>query len=216
MAAIRDDVKALVKALEDRLLDVEIKFISSHTVPTEPASAYALDVQSYAVLCHAAFEEFAEALCLRMLNEIEDRWIKHKQFSIGTFCLLHFDLETSSHSIDRWKDNTRYYDCIKDEIHSRKAKLSTYALEKNHGVGVKYLHSLFLPIGLDMPQNVNESDSLKQLVAMRGFYAHAHTTTRPNAVTVTSPQKAVLYVEEVLKYMNKMADKAIRMSYFNW
>ena len=46
MAKIKDDVKALIKALEDRILDIEIKFISQHTIPTEPASAYALDVQS--------------------------------------------------------------------------------------------------------------------------------------------------------------------------
>ena len=74
MPQLRDDINAALKSLEDRLLDVEIKFISMHTSPTEPASAYALDVQSYAVLSHAAFEEFAESLCLRMLEEIDDRW----------------------------------------------------------------------------------------------------------------------------------------------
>ncbi len=216
MATIKDDVKALVKALEDRILDVEIKFISQHTVPTEPASAYALDVQSYAVLCHAAFEEFAESLCLRVLDEVENRWVNYKQFGIATFCLLHFDLETTSHSIDNWTDATRHYDYIREEIHVRKSKLSKYAIQNNHGVGVKYLHSLFLPIGLEMPQDVNEKNSLEQLVRMRGFYAHAHTLSRPNAVTVTSPQSAVNNVEDVLQYMNKMADKAVKMNYYSW
>ena len=216
MATVKDDIKALVKALEDRLHDVEIKFISPHSDPTEPVSAFALDVESYAVLCHVAFEEFAESLCLRVMDEVEDRWINHKQFCVATVCLLHFDLDTSSHSIDRWSDANRYYDYIKEEIHDRKSKLSKYAIQNNHGVGVKYLHSLFLPIGLDMPQDVNEKNSLEQLVKMRGFYAHAHTSSRSNAVTVPSPQQAVLSVEDVLKYMNKMADKAISMSYYNW
>lgn len=89
-------------------------------------------------------------------------------------------------------------------------------MQDNHGVGIKYLHSLFLPVGLDLPQDVNEKNSLEQLVRMRGFYAHAHTSTRPNAVTVTAPQTAVVSVEDVLQYMNKMAHKAITMSYYLW
>lgn len=49
---------------------------------------------------------------------------------------------------------------------------------------------------------------------MRGFYAH--TSSRPNAVTIVSPQAAVDNVTDVLRYMNKMADKAIMMSYYIW
>ena len=216
MPTFKDDIKEYVNNLEDRLLDVEIKFISSHIDPLEPASAYAIDVQSYAVLCHAAFEEFAENLCVRVLDEIEVRWVNNKQFSVATLCLLHFDLDTSSHSIDAWDDSVRYYDYIRKQIQARKKKLSNYALNSNHGVGLKYLHSLFLPIGLDMPQDVNEKNSLEQLVKMRGFYAHAHTSSRPNAVTITSPQVAVMNVSDVLSYMNKMADKAILMRYYIW
>lgn len=213
---MRDDVNVFVKTLEDRLLDVEIQFISTHTNPTEPPSAYALDVQSYAVLCHAAFEEFAECLSMRILDEIESHWTIKQQYSAATLCLLHFDLDSTSHSVDRWKDNNRFYNFIKDEIHSRKSKLCTYAIQDNHGVSEKYLHSLFLPVGLDLPQDVNEINSLKQLASLRGFYAHAHTATRPNAVTIISPQTAVLTVADVLSYMNKMAKKAIAMNYYQW
>lgn len=216
MPTVQDDIDAYVTTLEDRLLDVEIKFIGPHTNPTEPVSVYAIDVQSYAVLCHAAFEEFAENLCMRMLDEIEDRWKGYSQYSKATMCLLHFDIENQNHSIDKWNDSARFYGYIKDEIHERKSKLSTYAIRSNHGVGVKYLHSLFLPIGLDMPQDVNEKNSLEQLVQMRGFFAHAHTASRPNAVTITSPQEASAIVGDVLSYMNRVADNAKRMSYYNW
>ena len=216
MPTIRDDVNGFVKILEDRLLDIEIQFISPHTNPTAPPSSYAIDVQSYAVLCHASFEEYAECLCMRVLDEIEDRWVNKKQYSAATLCLLHFDLEGTPHSIDRWNDSSRFYDFIKDEIHNRKSKLTTYAMQNNHGVSVKYLHSLFLPVGLDMPQEVNEKNSLEQLARLRGFYAHAHTATRPNAVTITSPQTATQTVSDVLSYMNKMANKAITMSYYLW
>lgn len=63
MPTIQDDVSTYIERLENRLLDIELKFIGQHTDPSEPAAKYALDVQSYAVLCHAAFEEFAETLC---------------------------------------------------------------------------------------------------------------------------------------------------------
>lgn len=216
MSTVQDDIDAYVKILEDRLLDVEIKFIGPHSDPTEPVDKYAIDVQSYAVLSHAAFEEFAENLCVRMLDEIDDRWKNHQLYSKATMCLLHFDVDNLNHSIDRWDDSDCFYGYIKNEIQERKGKLSTYAMKSNHGVGIKYLHSLFLPIGLDMPQDVNEKNSLERLVQMRGFFAHAHTASRPNAVTVISPQEASTIVYDVLSYMNKMAEKAKRISYYNW
>lgn len=115
MPGFKQDVKDLVYVMENRLLEMEIKFISPHNVPTAPPSTYAVDVQSYAVLCHAAFEEFAESLCLRVLEEVEDSWINKKQFSKATLCLLHFDLDSTSHNIERWTNISRYYDFIKDE-----------------------------------------------------------------------------------------------------
>lgn len=216
MSIIKNDINECVKILEDRLLDVEIKFISSHTDPIEHPASYAIDVQSYAVLCHAAFEEYAESLCMRMLDEIENQWVNNRNYSVATLCLLHFDLESVNHSTGRWGKNENFYDFMKNEIHNRKSKLSTYALQNNHGVSLKYLHSLFLPVGLDMPRDVNENNSLEQLARLRGFYAHAHTSTRPNAVTIISPQMAVQTVDDVLAYMNKIANKAITMSYYHW
>ena len=58
--------------------------------------------------------------------------------------------------------------------------------------------------------------SLKQLVNLRGFYAHAHSASRPNAVTIVSPQMASNYVDDVLKYMNNVAAKAMNMSFYVW
>ena len=65
-------------------------------------------------------------------------------------------------------------------------------------------------------ESLIEKNSLEQLARLRGFYAHAHTATRPNAVTIISPQTAAQTVEDVLTYMNKMANKATTMSYYLW
>ena len=159
MPGFNQDVRDLVKTMEDRLLEMEIKFISPHSTPTAPAISYAVDVQSYAVFCHAAFEEFAEGLCLSMLDYIEDRF-NHKLFSKATLCLLHFDAGIPSPSVNKWDLRNLLFDHIKEELHMRKSKLSTYAITGNHGVGMSYLQSLFLPIGLDLPQDVNVVNSL--------------------------------------------------------
>lgn len=215
MQNLKQDVKDLVKSLEDRLLEVEIKFISPHVCPTASPATYAIDVECYAIFCHAAFEEFAEGLCLIMLDYIEKSW-NQKLFSKATLCLLHFDIEKSNSIVSKWDYRNKVFDYIKSEIHKRKGKLSTYAIKGNHGVGIEYLQSLFLPIGIDLPQDVNVTNSLKQLVNLRGFYAHAHSSSRPNVVTVVSPQMVRSYVNDVLEYMNSVANKAMNMSFYLW
>lgn len=218
MLTFKQNVNNLVKTLEDRILDMEIKFLSPHSDPLEAPDKYALDVQCYAVLCHAAFEEYAEGLCLSVLEYIDDNFKSKCQFSKATLCLLHFSFGVGiqSPSVSDWNNKDSLFKHIEIEIKKRKGKLSDYALNNNHGVDVKYLHSLFLPIGIDMPHDANEGNSLNQLARLRGFYAHAHSSTRPNAVNVTSPQTVVNYVMDVLKYMRKSAEDAINMSNYDW
>lgn len=214
MPTFKDNIDTQISALENRLLDVELKYIAPHSNPLEPPNVYALDVQSYFVLCHAAFEEFAESLCMVMMNHIEDSFVNKKQFSKCTLCFLHFDIGKSV-TVEEYDQKYSLFDHIRKQIRERKSKLSEYAMVNNHGVNIKYLRNLFLPLGLEMPTG-NEKNSLEQLATLRGFYAHAHSPSRPNAVNIVAPQVAVDYVMDVLKYMNSVARKAKTMSLYIW
>lgn len=53
---------------------------------------YNLDVHSFCILCHAAFEEFLEDVTLYSVDKIEREFnSKLRKFSFATFCFLHFD-----------------------------------------------------------------------------------------------------------------------------
>lgn len=215
MSVFTDNVDAQIKILEDRLIDIEVRYIGPHTNPLASPSSYALDVQSYALLCHAAFEEFAERLSLEMVNHIEESFSLHRQISKATLCFLYFNFGKGPISVDDWNQRDRLFDHIKEELRNRKSKISEYAMVNNHGVNIKYLQHLFLPLGLDLPIG-NEKNSLEQLARLRGFYAHAHSTTFPNAVNVVAPQMAVNFVMDVLDYMNSVAEKLKTMSFYLW
>ena len=215
MPTFKESVNAKVTELEDRLLDIEIKFFSTHTNPLESPDAYALDVQSYAVLCHAAFEDFAESICVMMMDHIENCMTSKLEYSKATLCFLHFDFGLPALCVDKWNQGDKLFNYITKQIRERKSKLSEYAMIRNHGVNIKYLQSLFLPIGLELPAG-NARNSLNRLADIRGFYAHAFSPTRPNAVNIVAPQTTVDYVMDVLEYMKDVASKATTMKYYKW
>ena len=69
-----ENVKNCLDKLELYLLELEDKYIDIHKDPFENPEEYKLDVRSYCVLSHAAFEEFVENICLFTLNEIEEKF----------------------------------------------------------------------------------------------------------------------------------------------
>lgn len=203
-------------ALKDRLKLLEKKYISSHSDPLELPDDFELDVESYCVLCHAAFEEFIEDVCVYLLDELEDKYKTTGRFSFATLCLLHFDSQQCLLD-ERWDDNKNIHDYFVERIHKRKDELSTYARMDNHGVGVKYMKKLLIPVGIDLPHDASKLNSLSNLVGMRGGYAHAYSSSRLNRVKrPTNPSEAMSWVGDVLDIMENIYRRARKMSYFKW
>ena len=75
-------IKDSLDKLELYLLELEEKYIDTHDDPLEDPDKYKLDVRSYCVLSHAAFEEFVENICLYTLNEIEEHKDGYRQFVV--------------------------------------------------------------------------------------------------------------------------------------
>lgn len=88
----RENLKKKYDDLEDHILELLFRFIEPHKDPLQKPSEYNLDVHSFCILCHAAFEEFLEDITIFSVDEIEKEFKSNpRKFSYATLCLLHFD-----------------------------------------------------------------------------------------------------------------------------
>lgn len=196
--------------LTKRLKSLCVKFIDIHKDPLEAPDQYDLDVQSYCILSHAGFEEFFESICIYTLSQIDSNFnLPTRNISIGTICLLHFDC-TSQELDDKWDSNCRLNDYLCQKIKDRKSILSKYAIDGNHGADIKYLKKLLLPIGIDIPHDVNYINALEKLKDIRGTYAHSFS----RAKKTTNPEDAKAIVDDVLKLAENLKEQAINMKFF--
>ena len=207
----QEELEGKFKALENHILELGLKYIDSHRNPLETPRDYNLDVHSFCILCHAAFEEFLEDITLYSINRICMEFnSKKRKFSYATFCFLHFD----NHSLcltdeNKWK-STRLNDYLASRLAERKSELSNYATKENHGIDVKYLRKLLLPIGIDIPHDARELVSLETLKNIRGTYAHSYARNN----NFLAPEDAENAVFDVLDMVRKIKNKALNISYY--
>ena len=182
-------MKAHIDQLEMYLLELEEKYINPHIDPLQTPKDYELDVRSFCVLTHAAFEEFVEYICIYLLNEIETNFINNQRISYSSLCLLHFKGTDKDVDDDTWNDGEKIFDRLKSQIKDIKSSFSNYIMENNHG----------------------KVTSLNNLAKYRGTYAH---TSHRKPLTV-SPEDAWHCVNDVYGMCMKLADKARRVSYYS-
>lgn len=207
----KEDLENKFNDLENHILELGIKYIDNHRNPLENPKDYKLDVHSYCILCHAAFEEFLEDITLYSVERIDKEFnSRNRRISFATVCLFHFDEHPFGLSDNnKWNSNS-LNDYLTSRLKERKSELSNYATKENHGIDVKYLRKLLLPIGIDVPRNVRELASLDILKNIRGTYAHSYA--RKN--NPLAPEDAENAVNDVLGMVTKIKNKAINMSYY--
>lgn len=92
-----------------------------------------------------------------------------------------------------------------------KSDFSTYIMNQNHGVGLKYLKRLLVSLGLYVPLDIRFSSALENLTQSRGGYAH----TSHRYIRSLSPEDAKTYVRDVYEMMVKLANKSRNISYYS-
>ena len=183
--------------LQDYLLDIEIKYICPLEKKLLLDKADELDLRSYCVLSHAAFEEFAENMSLKVLDEITKNFANTKQISVGLIMLLH--IKGSPEDIDKID---LLYDYILEKLKDIKSSFSKEIATNNHGVSLKYLKRMFIPIGIDIPNNSRLISSLDQLAKYRGDFAHKFSSKKIK--TIPSPLDLVSYVSDITEMMGEI------------
>lgn len=196
--------------LQDYLLDLEIKYIDPIISKPIPDKEDELDMRSYCVLSHAAFEEFAETVASFALEETINRFINSQEISLGLCTVLHFGVSKS----DSVEDIEILYDYISDTLKSIKSAMSTEIRKNNHGTSMKYLKKMLLPLGIAIPRNPLLSSSLEQLANHRGVFAHNFSNARIK--TVPSPIDLQKYVEDVNSLMEQLYKRVDNIKFFKY
>jgi hypothetical protein len=199
------------------VLDAEIMLLDDrfmkHWIPALPEHSpddFQHDVKAYCVLAHAAFEEFAEDASLLALQNARDAWIS-KKFSPATVALLgtyDFVLDISD---DENGEQERIFDQVRKALDAHIDRHSK-SISNNHGFSLKYLRSMLLPVGIDIPDSVRHMASLKDLAEARGSYAHTRANRAlygqwKRAGRPMEPEKAKSAVHDCLELCRLVIEK---------
>lgn len=194
--------------LNTYILDLEIKYIEPHQDPLELPQLYDFDVRSFCILSHAAFEEFVENICIKVVDEMESAFKTTQRISYTTLSFLHFNSKPDMIGDDDFK--CTLFEYLKDKLEKAKSTFSNYVIKNNHGVSLKYLDKMLIPLGLDIPSDARFIGSLDYLSKYRGGFAHTYKRN----VKLLAPEDARSYVEDVNEMMGIITKEAKNIHYF--
>jgi len=199
------DVNVLYTDLEKYIGELTAKFIDVYLPanPGTPPSAYTHEVMAYSVLCHAAFEEFIEEVVLAVADNAVSQWIMARKVTDTITALLCWHGAKLKIDQNENAQETKPFDYLRPLIEDAKAAFSG-EVKRNHGVSILYLRGLLIPVAIEIKQDANLLNSLKQLADGRGNYAH-----KRRVKTVLAPEDAKRYVQDVLILCDDVRAKAL-------
>lgn len=163
------NTEAYIKALEGTYLS---KYIADKT---STPSDYNNDVKSFCILSHAALEEFTETIAITVMNTTVDNFINLHKVTEPLVSLMHFKSNGDSYLSKSENDDKieiiSSYDYIRLKLTEIKERFSKEVFN-NHGVSLKYIKQLLMPVAIDITTDATLLNSLKQLAKERGSYAH--------------------------------------------
>lgn len=187
-------IDPLYKILEDYLARLDAKFIAGY-IPADPSvlpEQYELDVRSYCVLSHVAFEDFVEKAVLKVAANAVASWIFKREASDVALALLSWSGQKLAIDEKTNSSETITFDRIRDMLNEA-LRLFSVEVHNNHGVSKIYLRTMLNPVAIDLKSDANLLNSLALLSDGRGQYAHKGAVK-----SVMAPEDAKKYVSDVL------------------
>lgn len=202
---LKTELYSEIKSLDERFLESWIPALPEHS-PDD----FQHDVKAYCVLAHAVFEEFAEEVSLVAVKSARAAWLG-KKFSPATVALLGaygFKLEVSDNEEEAQE---RIFDQVRVALDAHIDRHSK-SISSNHGFSLKYLRSMFLPVGIDVPDSVKHMESLRELADARGSYAHTRANRAlygqwKRADRPMEPKKAKIAVHDCLELCDLVIER---------
>lgn len=198
------DTKRYIQSLEGSYLS---KYLAD---PTTTPTDYDLDVKSYCILCHAAFEEFAETIAISVMNKTVDNFVLHHRVTESLVSLMHFKASGESY-LNKYEEDDKIeiitsYNYIRERLSEIKDRFSKEVFN-NHGVSLKYIKQLLMPVAIDVPNDPTLLNSLKQLAKERGAYAHKFLE-RGSIKRSIAPEDAKNIVNDCIKLCHDIKEIA--------
>lgn len=168
------------------------------------------DVKSYCILCHAAFEDYIETISLKVMEFSISNYIFNHKISESIISLLHFKSTAGASYLNKLEDDTsllNIYDYIRKELENVKSSFSKEIIMQNHGVSIKYMRQLLMPVAIDIPNDIKLLSSLSMLANERGFHAHKFLEKGVLRRSI-APEDAKKIVEDCLEICLVIRDKA--------
>ncbi|MFT3682608.1 MAG: HEPN domain-containing protein [Ferruginibacter sp.] len=198
------DTDGYVKNLETTYLS---KYIANKT--STPAD-YNNDVKSFCILSHAALEEFTETIAITVMDKTVDNFVLHHKITEPLVSLMHFksngDTYLSKSEDDDKIETIASYDYIRARLVEIKDRFSKEVFN-NHGVSLKYIKQLLMPVSIDIPNDPTLMNSLKLLAKERGSYAHKFLDKGSIKKSI-APEDAKTIVKDCLKLCFDIKEKA--------
>jgi len=189
------EYKALVRSVNE----IETRFLAPHLGPptlSAPTRKETLDVAAYVVLVHGLLEDFAEGLALWVLGKAVVNWTSQRRTTRSTASLLLYQKVHADESL-----SSSVFDNIRKALDEAKGRMSNVVFD-NHGIALKNLRALFIPLGVNVPADPVLSSSLQLLVTMRHQWAHQD---RRHAKVVKSARDAKTTVSDCLNLAKKLS-----------
>jgi hypothetical protein len=200
--------------LYEHIIYLHGHFIKKHKANSlADPTQYDLDVKSYCVLSHAALEEFLEIVASTVMEYSITEFNMRKVVTLSLLTLLHFksvlDLKLLFSKDENSQPLLSIYDYIRKNNESIKETFSA-EIYNNHGVAIKYMKNLLLPVAINIPKEDNLLNSLNKIAGERGMYAHKFTD-RGAVKRSLGPEQADDYVMDCLILFDIIADSAKKL-----
>lgn len=191
-----------LKALTRSIKEVEDRFLGPHLGQENfapPSKQEILDVAAYVVLVHGALEGFAESLAHWLLKRSVSNWTAKKRTTRCTVSLLLYQKPPADDTPMR-----SVFDNIRLALDDANRKMST-DIHDNHGISLKHLRAMFMPLGVNVPSDPLLTASLELLITMRHQWAHQD---HRRATVLKSAKDAQTTVSDCLVLAAKLSAEA--------
>lgn len=207
------DIDKLYNDTEKYIEELEFKFLNKYlTNPTSTPIDFNNDVKSYCILSHAAFEDFVETLALAVMEKTIHNFTFQHKITQPLITLMHFKSTDGGSYLSKLDDNLKSppitsFDYIREELKNIKNRFGK-EIYNNHGVSLKYLLQMLIPLSIDVVNDVSLLSSLDSLAKERGFYAHKFLERSGTVKRSIAPEYAKTIVADCLKLCDDIRIKA--------
>lgn len=153
--------------------------------------------------CNQKVKNIVSSLILFIANTnyISDNPKELKKFQekiIGSF-----PEELNSHDLDNKLTEVNSY--TKKMLSESMKYFKDNIIKNNHGTSLKHLMKILIPVGIDIPKDLNLLNSLNRLADYRGDYAHLGVS----AERIIAPSDITVHVNNCLKLCKEIRNIAI-------